>query len=202
MMLEGSLEYTVCGEASSIQAAFAQTTELRPDIIVLDLMMDGRDGMEFIKELRSLVPSSRILVFSALNELQYAERSFRAGACGFVHKSAGLSAVLEALRQISAVGWYASLSVQSSAFTHLVKGKTPPVAPSLENLSDREIDVFRMTGSGLSSTEIAAKLHLSRKTVSTYRERIKCKLSLQSGRDLDKKAGEFFIKGNLSLDTL
>lgn len=202
MVLDGSSKYEFCGEASSVRTALSLAPDLQPDIIILDLMLDGRDGMELIKELRSLVPDSHILVFSALNELQYAERSIRAGASGYVHKSAGLAAVLEALEQISSNGWYASHSVQSSAFTHLVKAKPGQAAPSLECLSDREIDVFRMTGSGLSATEIAAKLNLSRKTVSTYRERIKNKLAFQSGRDLEKKAGEFFLTGHLSLDTL
>lgn len=185
MLLEDSPIYGICGEADSVALARQLTSELRPDIVVLDLVLGGRDGTELVETLRVLHPGVRMLVYSSQNESIYARRCLRAGASGFVAKSAGLERVREALELIARGEIAISEELQQSLLREYATGAT---TSPLDLLSSRELQVLRLLGSGHDSRAIAEHLHLSMKTVGTYRERLKLKLGLDTARKLERYA--------------
>lgn len=197
LLFEGGGRYTVVGEAANAVVACRLVQELKPDLVVLDLVLGGRDGLELIEDLLEREPRLRILVYSSQDELQYARRALRAGARGYVSKATGLEKVEEALDVLVAGEIAVSEAVQRALvrdYADAARGLRP--AP-LDQLSDRELQVFRLLGTGLGSAAIAEELRLSLKTVSTYRERLKDKLSLQTARELERSAEQFVRTGRL-----
>lgn len=188
LLLEDVPTFSVCGEADSVAHAKQLATELHPDFIVLDLVLGGRDGTELIETLLALHPGTRILVYSSQNESTYARRCLRAGAGGFVAKSAGLARVREALELIARGEIAVSEEVQRALVREFADSGRDPAHSPLEVLSARELQVLRLLGDGHDSRSIAAELHLSMKTVGTYRERLKLKLGLDSARELERYA--------------
>lgn len=152
---------------------------------MLDLVLGGRDGTELVETLLMLQPGMRILVYSSQNESVYARRCLRSGASGFVAKSARLECVREALELIAHGQIAVSEELQRSLLREYA---TVDAASPLELLSSRELQVLRLLGSGHDSRSIAEELHLSMKTVGTYRERLKLKLGLDSARKLERYA--------------
>jgi len=175
------------GEADSAGTTIlAVDSDPPPDLVILDLMLGHEDGLELIKQIRALRPGILILVISMHDELIYAERALRAGASGFIMKSEPPEEVLTAVRAVLRGEIYLSgrmrvlLSEKGLApdpFRFLVPQADPP-------LSDRELHVFRLIGAGLATKQIADALHLSVKTIETYRENLKCKLRLANAREL------------------
>jgi DNA-binding NarL/FixJ family response regulator len=197
LLLEGDPQFEVCGEAGEVAAAQQQMGELRPDLVVLDLVLGGRDGTELIEDLLVLEPAARILVYSSQPEQPWARRALRAGARGYVAKTAGLEEVRLALVAIAGGEIHVSAAVQRSLVQDYAGGRSGP--PSLlEHLSDRELQVFRLLGTGLGSAEVAAELRLGMRTIGTYRERLKNKLGLDSARDLERCAEEFVRTGRFA----
>ena len=177
----------LCGEADSAGTTIlAVDSDPPPDLVILDLMLGHADGLELIKQIRALRPGLLILVISMHSELIYAERALRAGASGFIMKNEPSQEVLAAVHAVLQGGIYLSnrmrvlMSEKGLApdpFRFLVPQADPP-------LSDRELHVFRLIGAGLPTKQIAATLHLSVKTIETYRENLKVKLSLSNAREL------------------
>lgn len=196
-LLKGAADFQWLGAVSNAVEALAEAKRLEPDLIVLDLMLAGRDGLELIGELSRAAPQTRIVICSAMEEKIYARRCFEAGAFGYVPKEAGFMALLAAIRSVAAGEPYASDGIKQAIFKQAVGRKSAGPPPGLEGLSNQELCVFRLLGSGLGSAEIAAKLGVSVKTVSTYRERIKNKLNLQNARELERGAEAFFREGAL-----
>lgn len=197
LLFEGGGRYAVVGEAANAVVARRLVQDLRPDLVVLDLVLGGRDGLELIEDLLEREPRLKILVYSSQDELQYARRALRAGARGYVSKATGLEKVEEALDVLVAGEIAVSEAVQRALvrdYADAARGLRP--AP-LDQLSDRELQVFRLLGTGLGSAAIAEELRLSLKTVSTYRERLKDKLSLQTARELERSAEQFVRTGRL-----
>jgi DNA-binding NarL/FixJ family response regulator len=197
LLLEGDPQFAVCGEAGDVAAAQQQMGELRPDLAVLDLVLGGRDGTELIEDLLVLEPAVRILVYSSQPEQPWARRALRAGARGYVAKTAGLEEVRRALEVIAGGEIHVSAAVQRSLVQDYAGGRSGPPSP-LEHLSDRELQVFRLLGTGLGSAEVAAELRLGMRTIGTYRERLKNKLGLESARDLERCAEEFVRTGRFA----
>lgn len=188
LLLEDAPTFTVCAEADSVAEAKRLTAELQPDFIVLDLVLGGRDGTELIGTLLTLHAGARILIYSSHDEAIYAPRCLRAGAGGYVAKSAGLARVLEALQLIARGEIAVSEAVQRALLREYADQARGDERSPLERLSDRELQVLRLLGAGHDSREIAEELHLSMKTVGTYRERLKVKLGLDTARALERYA--------------
>ena len=187
-------EMRVVGEAADGSQVMQLVRELDFDILVLDLSMPGRSGMELIKLIRSEKPRLRILVLSMHHELQYAVRAIKSGASGYLTKESAPSQLEQAIRKIAAGGAYVTAEVAEQLALGAMPGsETHPH----ETLSDREFEVFRLLASGVSVTEIAAQLKLSVKTVSTHKANLMQKMGLQNPSELIRYA----IKHGLA-DTL
>ncbi len=169
----------VAGEAGNPAEALQRFTSTRPDLVLTDMTMPGRSGLEFIKDLRAIDPNAAILVISMHDEAIYAERALRAGARGYIMKEAGGENLLSAIRQVLSGQVYLSPRMSASALDRF-SGRRPRGSSSpIEKLSDREFEVFRLVGQGKSTRDIAEALHLSTKTVDVHRAHIKEKLELR-----------------------
>jgi DNA-binding NarL/FixJ family response regulator len=179
-------DLTVCVEAASAGDALRTVTRCRPDIVVLDLALPGYHGFEVIKELRAVQPRLPILVFTMHEEALYAERALRAGARGYVTKQEPPERLLAAIRAVLA-GDYAVSGKMSAAVMRSLLAPAA-TAPTVTNLSDRELEIFQLLGRGVGTKEVAARLHRSVKTVETHRARIKEKLQLKTAPELVQRA--------------
>jgi DNA-binding NarL/FixJ family response regulator len=174
----------VCCEASNPAEAMSELSKSKPDLMVTDMTMPGRSGIEFLKDVHALLPELPILVLSMHDEMLYAERVLRAGAHGYLMKDAGSARVLEVIRLVLSGQLYVSPQM-SARLLDAVTGRRPRGSTSpIEKLSDREFEVFRLFGSGKSTKEVAQALHLSPKTVDVHRARIKEKLQLKDASSL------------------
>jgi DNA-binding NarL/FixJ family response regulator len=184
----------VCGEAEGPVRALEVAASSLPDLAVLDLTLAGGDGLELCKQLHELYPRLPVLIVSMHDEMLYAERALRAGAAGYVMKQEPQELVMEAIRQtLSGETW---LSKQMSAkLLRSLRGAPAEVPASpLERLTDRELEVFRLVGQGLSVRAIADKLFLSPKTIEAHKEHIKEKLQLHNNNELLQYAIELRSK--------
>lgn len=193
MTLESSIEFDVCGQCESAEEALAEIPGLKPDACVIDISLPGMNGIELVKNLLAQIPKLKILVVSRHDEELYAERAIRAGAKGYLMKLEAGEILVSAVRQILNGGVYLSDKIGSQLIMKLASGQSTGDNP-LEILSDRELEVFELTGRGLSTKEIAERLHVSVKTIDTYRARIKDKMDLKSANDLMRKAVQWVEK--------
>ncbi len=188
VMISREPDLTVCGEADNAQRALDAVQTLRPDLVLADLTMPGKSGLEFIKDMAALHPEVSVLVISMHEESIYAERVLRAGGRGYVMKSEGGEKVLEAIRKVLRGQIYTSAAFSEAVLGSLATGHPRVGDAGLASLTDREFEVFRLIGQGFSSGEISQRLNLSIKTVSTHRVHIKEKLQLTTGAALVRQA--------------
>jgi DNA-binding NarL/FixJ family response regulator len=179
----------VCGETDNIRDARNKIYECKPHLLLTALRLGTGDCLEFLKALKSERPVLLILVYSAFEETIFAERAFRAGAEGYVMKKAPKEELLTAIREIVSGNIYVSHDVAMRAFKKSLETRAPEErslrpAIGIEKLSDREMHIFFLLGSGLGNTQIAQSLNLSVKTIESHRENIKHKLDLSCSRDL------------------
>jgi len=174
----------VCGEASNPAEAIAILSRLNPDLMVTDITMPGRSGIEFLKDAHALMPDLPMLVLSMHDEMLYAERALRAGARGYLMKDAGSAKLLEVIRLILSGQSYVSPQMSARLLDALTGRRPRGSASPIEKLSDREFEVFRLLGSGKSTKEVAQALNLSPKTVDVHRGHIKQKLQLKDAASL------------------
>src|SRR5438876_5963839 len=178
----------VCGEADNIRDARQKIQECKPELLLIALRLGTGDSLEFVKSLKSERPALLILVYSAFEETIFAERALRAGAEGYVMKKAPKEELLRAIREIMSGNIYVSHDVAMRSFKKSLetRSENPSARPSIgiEKLSDREMHIFFLLGSGLGNTQIAQSLNLSVKTIESHREHIKHKLDLSCSRDL------------------
>ena len=179
----------VCGETDNIRDARNKIHECKPHLLLTALRLGTGDSLEFLKALKSERPALLILVYSAFEETIFAERAFRAGAEGYVMKKAPKEELLAAIREIVSGNIYVSHDVAMRAFKKSLETRSEqqrPARPSIgiEKLSDREMHIFFLLGSGLGNSQIAQSLNLSVKTIESHRENIKHKLDLSCSRDL------------------
>ena len=186
--LNSQLDMTVCGEADNIRDARHKLEECKPQLLLTALRLGTGDTLEFVKALKSERPALLILVYSAFEESIFAERALRAGADGYVMKKAAKEELLAAIREILGGNIYVSRDVAMRAFKKSLetRAEIPSARPTvgLEKLSDREMHIFFLLGSGLGNSQIAHSLNLSVKTIESHRENIKHKLDLSCSRDL------------------
>ena len=193
--LPGKLKYL---EAGSRKEALSLLEVHVVDTAVVDLVLGQDDGLDFIKEISCQYQDLKVLVLSMQPEALYAERVLRAGALGMVSKSDDPDTVLEALRTVMRGEFYLSHASNAMVLKKLLGRKMPKGESPVSRLSDRELHVFQMLGSGYSTAEVAENLGLSVKTVETHREKIKRKMNLQDWRELIHTAKAWVSEGALS----
>ena len=177
-------DLTVCAQAEDHHAALKAVETAKPDLVVIDLMLRNSSGFELIKDIHSRWPRILILVVSMHDETLYAERVLRAGAQGYITKQEATRDILLAIRRVLSGGIYLNERTASTELSRLAS-KTQAVSDSIADLlADRELQVFELTGRGLSTREIGAQLHIDAKTVDTYRARIREKLNLKTSSEL------------------
>jgi len=186
----------VCGEAADLAEALRLVAEARPDAAVVDISLKAGNGLDLVRRIRERDDHVRVLVCSAHSESLYAERALRAGALGYVSKDQDTERILDALRYVLAGKVWLSEAMQQRLLQGAV-GTGRVGAPAADVLADRELEVLRLIGQGVKTAEIAARLHLSVKTVETYRDRIRHKLGLDDGAKLAEYATRWVLEQEL-----
>jgi DNA-binding NarL/FixJ family response regulator len=193
-VLEQEPDLRVGAEAESAAEALQCLKKQRPDLAIVDISLKGTDGLELTKWIRAQDPDLRILILSMHDENLYAERALRAGAHGYLMKAEVGEKIVIAVRKILGGEIYLSERVGQTIISEVTgRGSAPDESP-IRQLSDRELEVFRLIGEGQSTREIAARLHLSVKTIETYRAHIKEKLGLANATQLVRYAAHWASK--------
>ncbi len=187
-VIEQTGDLRVCGQAQDIAQARAVVETAKPDLVIVDISLGGQNGLELIKDLKAQHPHLRILVHSVYDEGTYAERCLRAGAKGYVMKQEPPQRLLSAVRQVLRGEVALSESMTRQLLSRFSDGRTGRGTSPPDLLSDRELEVFELIGRGHGTRKIAQELHLSGKTVQTYREHIKVKLNLRDAVSLVRRA--------------
>lgn len=195
MTLESEMGFEVVGQFCSAEDLLQKYENLNPDLVIVDISLPGMSGLELIKHLGSRSPELKVLVVSRHDESLYAERVIRAGAKGYLMKLEAGDKLLKAVRKILNGGVYVSDEVSERLLMGMVGGQKNLEESPIEQLSDRELEVFEFTGKGNTTREIAEKLHLSVKTVESYRARIKTKLNLSNATELMMYAVKWVEEG-------
>jgi DNA-binding NarL/FixJ family response regulator len=178
----------VCGEAASVQLALAAIKSAPPDLVLADITMPGRSGLEFIKDLQAQHPGVAVLVMSMHDETIYTERVLRAGGRGYIMKNEGGEKLLEAIRQVLQGQVYVSKHMSAALLEVFTPHRSSAGEATPSALSHREFEVFQLIGQGLSTRQIGQRLNVSVKTVGTHRLHIKQKLDLGTGPELVRHA--------------
>ena len=197
-LIESEPDLTVCGEASGCQAALQAIRQSKPDLVIVDLGLEGCDGLDLIKEMKLHHPGTPALVLSMHDESLYAERALRAGARGYVTKQQLDDTVLIAIRRLCNGEMYLSEKIGARFAQKFLGGRTLETDSPLAVLTDRQLEVFRLIGQGQGTRRIAKRLHLSIKTIESHREHIKQKLALDSGAELVRRAIHWIETGRTS----
>lgn len=184
----------VCGEADSAGDAMTTMESESPDLLLVDISLGGTNGIELIKRVKASDPEMRVLVSSMHDESLYAERALRAGAMGYLNKGENRETLLGAIRQVLRGKLYLSPRMSERLLHRFVLNDQEPDRPAIESLSDRELEVFQLIGEGLTTRQIASRLHLSPKTIETYREHIKAKLNLENSSELIRAAVQWCLE--------
>jgi len=183
-MIDRNTSLAVCGQVPDSAAAMRAVAELKPDLVLVDISLEGGNGIDLIKSLKAKYDELPILVISMHDEALYAERALRAGAQGYVMKSESTRVVKAAIFKVLGGDVFLSEKMSTSVLAKLLKGKhEAPVSP-IEQLSDRELEVFQMLGEGKASRQIAEELDLTIPTIHSFRNRIKEKLQLKNSTEL------------------
>lgn len=180
-------DLTVCGVAENATVAMAGFAQARPDLVLVDITLPGKNGLELVKDLIAIQPELMALAFSMHDEQVYAERMLRAGARGYVTKNQPPGELLKAIRQVLAGEYYVSQTMAKSLL-HQLSSRAPRSRPTLEILTDREFEIFQLFGEGKSVKEIARQIHVSEKTVSVHSLNIRQKLKLKNTAQLIRLA--------------
>jgi DNA-binding NarL/FixJ family response regulator len=188
MTLSKATDLLVCGEAEGVQDALKLLSETRPDLLLVDLDLDGGNGLDLIKQARESHPDIPVLMLSMHPEATYAERALRAGAQGYLMKSEPPGRLVAAIREVLSGGISVSEAMKAQVLRRVAGGNGAADGGEVASLSDRELEVFRGIGQGRTTRQIAEKLCLSVKTVETHITHIKRKLGLQSGTEMQHRA--------------
>lgn len=187
-LLENLFDNTVFHEAGDERAALHLASMHQPRVGLIDLSLSGNFTLELIKTLRKEVPEMPILVVSNQDEMHYAERALKAGATGYVMKQRTPESIYQAVQVVSQGEIWLSENIRNRLIKQMINGRKGDLAVGVESLSDRELMVFRMIGSGLKKSDIARELNLSPNTIETYRSHIKQKLDIATGAELMRVA--------------
>jgi DNA-binding NarL/FixJ family response regulator len=187
-LIEHEPDLLVCGEAEQASDALQKAIELKPDLMLVDITLPDKSGLELIKDIQFALPNLPVLVLSMHDEGLYVERVLRAGGRGYVMKQEGGKKLMEAIRQVLSGQIFVSEKM-SAKILEIFSGRRAQVGGSpVEVLSDREFEVFQLIGKGLSTKEIADQLHVSAKTIEVHRINIKQKLNVRTAPELIRYA--------------
>ena len=177
-------DLVVCGQAEDAHEAMKAIKDLSPSMAIIDISLKETSGLELIKDTHSQYPDLPVLALSMHDEMLYAERALRAGAMGYIMKQEATENVIVAVRRILGGEIYVSDKMAARMVRKLVTGQIEPTTSQVESLSDRELEVFHLIGKGHGTRQISERLHLSVKTIETYRAHIKEKLNLADAAEL------------------
>jgi DNA-binding NarL/FixJ family response regulator len=183
-LIEHQPDWAVCFEAQNAEQALEAIAKTKPDLVLADISLPGKSGLELIKDIRALHENLPVLVISMHDESLYAERVLRAGARGYVPKHSGAAKIVEAIRAVLNGRIYVSEEMSAHFLEQLCGRSSPQMRSTVEQLSDREFEVFELIGQGLSAHDIAQRLFLSAKTVDAHRANIKEKLKIKTTAEL------------------
>lgn len=181
-------DLVICGEAENAETALELLKKVKPDLAIVDISLRGIDGIELTKLIRARFDSIPVLVVSMHDESLFAERALRVGARGYIMKQEAIEKMMEAIRKVLRGELYVSERVSANIVKRFVDGKAEGLSSLEELLSDRELEVFQLIGQGFGTRQIADQLHVSVKTVESYRANIKEKLNLKNATELIKHA--------------
>lgn len=198
MRIQQQPDLMVCGEAVDVEDALEKGQTTCPDLVVIDICLKRGNGLDLIKRFKSRGDSPRMLAWSMHDETLYAERALHAGAQGYVDKSQSTDTIVDAIRSVLDGNLYLSGRLADRLLRQSVHGIRPQENASVNCLSDRELEVLRYMGQGLSTREVSIRMNVTSKTVDTYRSRIKDKLDLRSGIDLMRYAVQWVLQGSYS----
>jgi DNA-binding NarL/FixJ family response regulator len=187
-LINQQTDLAVCGEAATAAEATQAVGASKAEVVIVDISLKDSSGIELIKDLKQACPSLVVLVLSMHEETHYAERALRAGAQGYIMKRETTKKVIEAIRTVLEGKFYLSEAVAQDITTQFVEGKTLITHSPIEQLSDRELEVFELLGQARTTRQIAESLGVSLKTVQAYCARIKEKLHLDSATELLREA--------------
>ena len=195
-LIAGEPDLSVCCEAGSVAEALEQLTVHEPDLAIVDISLPDGNGLDLIKRMRARAPHMGVLVASMHDEDLLAERALRAGAMGYINKQEAAEQVIGAIRQILKGRIYVSEAVAERLLRSVADHGGDVQHSPVEFLSDRELEVFDLIGRGLGTGDIAERLHLSVKTIETYRANIKKKLRLKTAAELSRSAIQWSLEGH------
>jgi DNA-binding NarL/FixJ family response regulator len=178
----------VCGEAGDANEAMQKIHSLKPDLVLTDITLPGKSGLELIKDIQTMHPGVLVLVLSMHDETLYVERVLRAGGRGYIMKQEGGKKIAQAIRQVLAGQIYVSEKMSAKILEIFSGHRTDVTHSPVEKLTDREFEVFQLIGQGVETKQMAEKLHLSAKTIEVHRANIKLKLQLNSMAELIRYA--------------
>lgn len=179
-------DLVVCGEAENTQSALQAVEELKPDLALVDLSLDGENGLSLIKRIKSRHSSLPCLVLSMHDESMYAERALRAGASGYIMKQENPDKVIAAINKVLEGDIYLGERVASHIVYKLIRGENGAGSSgsAVDSLSNRELEVFQLIGQGRTTRQISEQLHVSIKTTESHRARIKEKMGFKNAAEL------------------
>jgi DNA-binding NarL/FixJ family response regulator len=183
----------VCGEADSEDEAFTLVKQSTPDLVLVDISLKNGNGIELLKRIRSHDPAIKMLVVSGFQDSLYAERACRAGAMGYLNKQESSEKLIEAIRTVLAGERFLSPAISRRLINQSLGSRDKTKSP-IENLTNRELEIFRMIGEGLTSGSIAERLILSPHTIDTHRENIKRKLDISNAAELSRAAVQWLLE--------
>ncbi len=187
-MIDNQKDLMVCGAAEDVHQALHQISALQPDLVIVDISLKSSNGIELLKDIKLRHPKLLVLMLSMHDETLYAVRALRAGAAGYIMKQEATENVLTAIRQVLGGDIYLSERMEKKLMQQLVGGRAARTGSPLEDLSDRELEVFNLIGQGHGTRQIAEELHLSIKTIESHRAHIKEKLNLKNATELVQHA--------------
>jgi len=182
-LISNEKDLALCGEAEDAADALNQIEKLKPNLAIVDITLRSSNGLELIKDLRLRAPGTAIIVVSMHDESLYAERVLRAGGRGYIMKQEGGKKLMTAMRHVLGGGTYVSEKM-SARILDIFSGRRTEGASPVELLTDREFEVFQLLGQGFNTKVIAAKIHVSAKTVEVHRVNIKQKLKVDTAAEL------------------
>jgi DNA-binding NarL/FixJ family response regulator len=187
MRISSQDDMEICGEAATENAAVELVRQFCPDLVLIDISLKEGNGIELVKRIRLLNATTKMLVVSTFEESLYAERSLRAGALGYLNKNESNEKLIEAIRTVLRGDRYVSAETTQRLVSQAL-GKRDVMDDPLETLTDRELEIFRLIGAGVSTSAIADQLFLSTHTVDSHRENIKKKLGAKTAAELNRQA--------------
>ncbi len=187
-LIDNELDLSVCGDAEDSATALSKISDSNPTLAIVDLTLKNGSGIDLIKDLKLKFPEILILVLSMHDEKIYAERSFKAGARGYIMKQEAPDTVITAIKQLLNGNIFASEYITNRLFNNLYNKKSNQDKTPIETLTDRELEIFQHIGKGLAIKEIARSLNISIKTVENHKANIKNRLNLKSSIELIQKA--------------